>query len=660
MTNYPPYLEGKISSQYGNILKIPFQINRAHNVEGAKMALIIKTVSTNVTVIGVQDLSSYTIDLNGRQGILTYQLDEDNPLAPGLFYKVQLAFMEGNVVSYFSNTAVFKYTNEPQLTIEADSQLLTGHYENTDITEKVEYYKFDIYRDDKLIESTDWKVHDSSRDGETTKSYDTYEIKDDMASGSVYVAYYYIKTNNGLELGPVISNRIQQGQVPFDSAGFVFKVEQDCDNGRVTLDITIGHSGKYKIYRDNLLLRNVLAVQGQLITIYDNAVEHGAYHSYYIQQYDDKIYTTKYLIDEPELIEFDDMFLSDNERQLCIRFNPKVTSFKTTLAENKIDTIGSKYPSFFRNGIIGYKEFPISGLISHLIDPNGAFMALEPVGKYEQPHNLTHANFKRERDFKIAVLDWLNNGKPKLFRSPAEGNYLVRLMNVSLSPDDKLGRMLHTFSSTAYEIDECSHESLVKLGFIDSEYNATKYGLVAGKTEKEPIKGTKEFTEADRVLNITIEGPGGSRIKIDNNTIILNNTGTFVIDKYMAAQIRKIETEDEGVTVTYEYYKNPEDLTIKYQDKIVIGVNYPMITINEGQRLAQESNFINILSLQIWGSGEYKLTYNDGTTAVFISPGFIEYLDTDLINVIDVEVLDNSNLTVNALVKQIQLEEDNV
>ena len=42
---------------------------------------------------------------------------------------------------------------------------------------------------------------------------------------------------------------------------------------------------------------------------------------------------------------------------------------------------------------------------------------------------------------------------------------MIRLMNVSLSPDDKLGRMLYTFSATAYEIAELNYENLVKYGF---------------------------------------------------------------------------------------------------------------------------------------------------------------------------------------------------
>jgi len=60
----------------------------------------------------------------------------------------------------------------------------------------------------------------------------------------------------------------------------------------------------------------------------------------------------------------------------------------------------------------------------------------------------------------MEVLEWLTNGKPKLFRSPGEGNFIVRLMNTSLSPNDTLGRMLHTFSCTAYEIAEYNHKNL--------------------------------------------------------------------------------------------------------------------------------------------------------------------------------------------------------
>ena len=71
-------------------------------------------------------------------------------------------------------------------------------------------------------------------------------------------------------------------------------------------------------------------------------------------------------------------------------------------------------------------------------------------------------SIKAERQFKMDVLAWLNNGKPKLFRSPGEGNFIVRLMNVSLTPNDTVHRTLHTFNCTAYEIDKYSVANLKK------------------------------------------------------------------------------------------------------------------------------------------------------------------------------------------------------
>ena len=46
--------------------------------------------------------------------------------------------------------------------------------------------------------------------------------------------------------------------------------------------------------------------------------------------------------DDEVVVDFEDMFLFDGERQLKIRFNPKVTSFKSTVLESKIDTLGGK------------------------------------------------------------------------------------------------------------------------------------------------------------------------------------------------------------------------------------------------------------------------------------------------------------------------------
>lgn len=44
------------------------------------------------------------------------------------------------------------------------------------------------------------------------------------------------------------------------------------------------------------------------------------------------------------------------------------------------------------------------------------------------------------------------NGEVKLFKSPTEGNFLVRLTDISFSPNQQLGRMIWSFNATANEI----------------------------------------------------------------------------------------------------------------------------------------------------------------------------------------------------------------
>lgn len=178
-------------------------------------------------------------------------------------------------------------------------------------------------------------------------------------------------------------------------------------------------------------------------------------------------------------VDFEDIFLSDKDHVLCIKYNPQISSFKTIIAEQKIETIGSKFPFFFRNGNLGYKEIPLGGLITYQADN---LMLFNPSFKYEYypeelgrtatKNNSSFVNrtlrdeFYLERKYKRQIEEWLNNGQPKLLRTAAEGSFIVRLMNISLTPMDQLGRRLHSFTATAYEIADFKQEELIKNGFI--------------------------------------------------------------------------------------------------------------------------------------------------------------------------------------------------
>jgi hypothetical protein len=101
------------------------------------------------------------------------------------------------------------------------------------------------------------------------------------------------------------------------------------------------------------------------------------------------------------------------------------------------------------------------------MDEENLFLTEDDYGLTEKTTNLTGDNFAAERVFKMKALEWLTNGEAKVFRSPAEGNFIVRLMNSSLSPNDTVGRMLHTFSSTAYEVADFTYSTLGDMGFIN-------------------------------------------------------------------------------------------------------------------------------------------------------------------------------------------------
>ena len=298
----------------------------------------------------------------------------------------------------------------------------------------------------------------------------------------------------------------------------------------------------------------------------DYTIEQGKYYRYSIQQYNNYGTLSARVVTDEIFSDFEYMFLYDGQRQLKVKYNPKVSSFKINKLISKIDTIGGKYPYIFENSSTYYHEFPIAGLISYLMDENEKFMDINSLGlstEYDykkrkntveinalkeqileniykinannkliadgesgynpkitsaqivilreenlnlylknrdlasvlknkkqreeiftrgtnKTTNLQSLNIAAERIFKTEVLDWLNNGEPKLFRSPSEGCFIVVLTNNSLSPEDTLGRMLHSFSSTAYEIADFTYDNLLNLGIVHKD--AINYNFLSWKT----------------------------------------------------------------------------------------------------------------------------------------------------------------------------------
>ena len=76
----------------------------------------------------------------------------------------------------------------------------------------------------------------------------------------------------------------------------------------------------------------------------------------------------------PIYIKFYEMLLERQNRQIAIRYNGQLTSWKPVVNRQKIDTLGGKYPKFVENATLGYKQFAISGIISAEGDFNRKFL----------------------------------------------------------------------------------------------------------------------------------------------------------------------------------------------------------------------------------------------------------------------------------------------
>ena len=214
----------------------------------------------------------------------------------------------------------------------------------------------------------------------------------------------------------------------------------------------------------------------------DKAVENGIIYTYGLQPISQNKRGSLYKGTSTAVV-YEDIFLvGEDGKQLKIRFNPNISSIRTNIKEARVETIGSKYPFVTRNGNVGYKEFPLSGTITHFMDTTEEFapraelfledelaglienvdMTSEYYDLYNNYNRNDYNNEILEREFRDKVVAFLQDGKPKLFKSPTEGVMIVRLMDVNLTPNQQLGRMIYDFSCNVIEVDKYNLENLNK------------------------------------------------------------------------------------------------------------------------------------------------------------------------------------------------------
>lgn len=696
---YPPLLDGVLPAFYKEngtlIIDIPFTVNNAvSRAEISDIKLRLKTIESSTSICVV---SAHSFSL--EDGIAHYRIKQyANDFNVGQFYKAQLSFtsMDG-IDGYFSTVGIIKYVAKPSIKIDGFVQNTVNNFLSSfigvyqqdinegDISEKVYSYRFDIWdSNDKLVLTTNERIHNTSNDTENDSSADVWNLDTTIIDEKVYYIQYTVTTLNALTISSPKYSIRRSRSVPFDKKLIITPIN-NFEEGYIEIALegekNVYYTGKYLLMRgssqDNYFQWQEIArfaFNAEIpagVSVRDFTVEQGITYKYALQQYNDYgVYSQREESDEV-YADFEDMFIYDGTRQLKVRFNPKVASFKKDIPEQKIETIGSKYPYIFRNGNVNYKEFPIAGLISYQLDNALLFLQDEEIDEahimdtekfrgstvydkgymkfpqvsihedmklvnnnelvpasqvntieylankfninisefndimvnLDDPHlikkaftkwydnntasseaeqvallnklnnileynengaktitfngspiirehrNLTSDNMMSERYFKLKVLDWLTDGRVKLFRSPGEGNYLVRLLNVSLSPIDSLGRMLHNFTCTAYEIADITYENLVLYNILhvaDTSLTVSHFS-----SSKVPVDIPED---ADRIS-------------------IADNVSGFILKDFMPGDIVyiTIEGEDEPIEVTIGATGY---LDYTYESRQIINVSY--------------------------------------------------------------------------------------
>lgn len=510
------------------------------------------------------------------------------------------------------NTLNYTYTKINQIS-ETSGYKTTykGTYvAQRDNTEKLYSSQLFLYDENGfIVYQSDEILHNTLTDENEYEATETFVVNKELDENSIYLLSWKVTTCNNLTYESDKYRIVNKKKLDNGFQGDI-TATLNRDNGYIDIDLksknNMPETGHYVILRHasnnfgvwNEMFRFNLEQEVPTRHVWkDLTVEQGIEYTYAIQQYiideDDPKQTPKFYTQRKEsnkvVADFDDMFLFDGDKQLKLKYNPKVASFKKTLLEAKIDTIGSKYPFVYRNATVDYKEFSISGLISYLSDEEEFFTkglyeilnlkrdgtpTTQDLSIYGTPTtSLTSKNIYTEREFKLAVLDWLNNGKPKLFRSATEGNYIVRLLNTSMSPTDSVGRMLHTVSSTAYEINKNTYETLLEYNIINfdvfkrkqiniSTIDLIDLPLTSSSTELGKYKIEKKFNDTIESFEFTGIKPGTKIIINDdpNNvdlgrTIIIGPTGTYRGD-YNISKFSIEFAELITGTFTYQYWGN--------------------------------------------------------------------------------------------------------
>lgn len=534
---YPPIIDSYMPAFLADsgICKIYFSLsnfNKQNDIENVQVAIFNQ--NTNSSVLNKTKypseimLTTLSKDENKIGDDCYYIQINASDLMSGAFlinqyYKVQIRFTGTSAATislstpqsinawlaanqqYFSEWSticLIRGISTPVLSIQDFDSLGTEVVWNTENIKLIGKIDFADYTETETLKSYRIKLYKRSDNSLLIDSGILYPISTLDKNSFEYTFKYYLEDNTKYyftieyttqnlysEINTYYVTADRTSPIAFTVSNFT--AEADPDNGRMVLNVKGTESfddtlaflrasseTNFTIWEDIKSIELNTETSTLDYTCYDYTVESGILYKYGVQRRhlstntQSDLHKTK----NPQGVNLEDCFLTVGDKQLKLQFDVNISSMKHTISDSKVETLGSPFPFIKRNGIINYRTFPISGLVTFIMDEEGLFTTKEDIygtqniifySAFEAENNITNFNNTTyEREFRKKVSQFLSKDELKLFRSPTEGNILIRLTDINFSPNTVLGRYIWSFSGTAYEMDDCSIDNYIKYGII--------------------------------------------------------------------------------------------------------------------------------------------------------------------------------------------------
>lgn len=462
---------------------------------------------------------------------------------PSLFFKNASKSVKPFFLPEQNNVVILN--SSPLLQCEYRTNNLDLNFKGTEYLYKYRFFLYILNQETghkEQIDSTNWIIYTNAIENENLSSFQ-YRFSTALQENVIYIAEVEVTTINNYVLTADFSFQIEV----FDDTGLndycnLFYT-YDEENGAVILKIqekkpNQTYSSGLIIIRQELL-STCVDENNQIIDTYgpeqelkyvwlelqsgiteqivyiDKTVECGKTYRYIArEQYIDgtRSFSVPFVCEEEPLqskitTNFEHIFVYDGEKQLKLKFNPKVGDFKHITLAQKQDTLGGKFPIITKSGQTYYAEFSFGGLLTfydedgyfynknifpyHVIEQTNPYRLIKIDSKTGKEidgkqiitsnisnnfsdkikiplfsTNLTEDTINYERRFREDVEYFLNNDNYKLFRSPYEGNLIVALTETSLTGESKLGRAIATINTKATEMADYNYNNLIKYNII--------------------------------------------------------------------------------------------------------------------------------------------------------------------------------------------------